>query len=63
MALGIGLAGSGLLIFYYLGAMSVLKNQGELVLLLGCACCSAAQELQSAALLVVSPVGAVLCAA
>ncbi len=38
MALGIGLSGSGMLVFYYLGVMSVLQQQGEvpeLLLLFG----------------------------
>lgn len=48
MALGIGLAGSGLLVFYYLGIMSVFQEQGNLLLLLILMfdCCSAAEELQ-----------------
>jgi hypothetical protein len=51
MAMGIGLAGSGLLIFYYLGAMSVLQKQGEALVLSGwvLAAAAAAQELTAAA--------------
>lgn len=36
MAIGIGVAGSGLLVFYYLGLMNTLQQQGELCLLLQC---------------------------